>query len=131
MSSSASLRDLRALCVPASRIYSALVWVSLAGSTGEAVGQIGAPLDRYHIGMEVTGTADGSRIELDQPLRLPAGTRVLVDVSPLEGPRKGSPASILRLAGTLTDDEAATILKGAQECRRIDAALWRDNGNEA
>ncbi len=38
--------------------------------------------------------------------------------------RRGSPDSILRLAGTLTEDEAERILKAAEECRRIDPALW-------
>lgn len=74
--------------------------------------------------MDIMGTAQGRKILLDEPLPLPDGTRVRVDVSPVTSPRKGSPASVLRLAGTLSDDEAESILKTAQECRRIDPALW-------
>lgn len=76
--------------------------------------------------MGVIGTAQGSQIILDEPLPLPAGTRVRVDVSPVASPHKGSPAALMRLAGTLTNEEAEAILNAAQECRRIDPALWDD-----
>jgi hypothetical protein len=74
--------------------------------------------------MDIMGTAQGTQILLDEPLPFPAGTRVRVDVSLIGSPRRGSPASLLRLAGTLTNDEADALLKTAQECRRIDPALW-------
>lgn len=77
--------------------------------------------------MGIMGTAQGGKILLDEPLPLPDGTRVHVDVSPV-ALRKGSPASVLGLAGTLSDEEADTILKAVQECRRVDPALWNGRG---
>jgi hypothetical protein len=74
--------------------------------------------------MDITGTTHGNQINLDQPLSYPDGTRVRVDVTPINSPRRGSPASILDLAGTLSDAEADAILKGAQESRRVDPSLW-------
>lgn len=76
--------------------------------------------------MVYIGTVEGRRIELDEPLPFANGTRVRVEVSPQDEPRKGSPTALLRLAGTLTPEEADAILKGAQECRRIDKSLWTD-----
>ncbi len=76
--------------------------------------------------MVYNGTVEGNRIELDEPLPFANGTRVRVDVAPQDEPRKGSPAALLRLAGTLTSEEADAILEGAQECRRIDKSLWTD-----
>ena len=74
--------------------------------------------------MEITGTVQGIQIVLDGPIALPEGTRVHLDVSPLGEPQKGSPASLLRLSGTLSEQEADSILAAAQECRRIDPKLW-------
>lgn len=74
--------------------------------------------------MELMGTTQGGKIVLDQPVPLPDGTRVHLDVSPVGEPEAGSPAAVLRLAGTLTEAEAETILRGAQAGRRIDARLW-------
>ena len=76
--------------------------------------------------MGYKGTAFGSRIELDKPLPFADGTRVRVNVAAEEGSRKGSPAALLRLAGTLTCAEADAILEAAQGCRRIDESLWSD-----
>jgi len=70
------------------------------------------------------GTVQGNRIELDERLPLEEGTRVTVEVS-VEGKlRRGSPRSLLRLAGTLTPEEAEAILEATQVCRKIDASLW-------
>ena len=74
--------------------------------------------------MGYKGTVKGNVIELDEPLPFAEGTRVEVMVTPEPTPRKGSPQAILRLAGTLTPEEAEAILKAAQECRRIDWELW-------
>ena len=74
--------------------------------------------------MVYKGTVQGNRIELDTTLPFADGTRVSVDVAAEEQPRKGSPAALLRLAGTLTSGEADAILSAAQECRRIDESLW-------
>ncbi len=38
--------------------------------------------------------------------------------------QKGSPQAVLQLAGTLSDEEADTILQGAQASRRIDWEMW-------
>jgi len=74
--------------------------------------------------MTYKGTARGKRIELDDSVSLPDGTRVTVDIA-LEGlPRRGSPAAVLRLAGTLEPEEADSILHAAQGCRRVDDELW-------
>ena len=73
------------------------------------------------------GIVEGNRIELDEPLPFANGTRVRVEVALREEPRKGSPAALLRLVGTLTTEEATAILEGAQECRRVDKSLWPDN----
>jgi hypothetical protein len=78
--------------------------------------------------MGVMGTTQGSKILLDLPLGLPDGTRVEVDIAPVGTPRKGSPESLMRLVGTLSDAEAEQILNGAQECRRVDPTLWNRAG---
>jgi hypothetical protein len=78
--------------------------------------------------MGITGTTQDGKLILDQPVSLPDGTRVRVDISPIEGIRRGSPAALLSLAGTLTDEEAEAILKAVEESRRIDPGLW--NGEE-
>jgi len=74
--------------------------------------------------MERRGVIRGNVIELDEPLPFADGTRVEVSVIPEPKLRKGSPKSVLQLAGTLTHEEAEAILKAAQECRRIDWELW-------
>ncbi|MEN3002006.1 MAG: hypothetical protein ABDI19_09235 [Armatimonadota bacterium] len=77
--------------------------------------------------MKVTyrGTVRGYVIELDEPVELPEGTRVRVDIAPEETPRKNSPRAWLQLVGTLTEEEADTILRFVrEECRRIEPELW-------
>ena len=74
--------------------------------------------------MSFEGIVQGNRIELDEPLPYVNGTRVSVDVRVREGAGKGSPAALLRLAGSLTPEEAVAILNAAQESRRIDESLW-------
>jgi hypothetical protein len=74
---------------------------------------------------EYTGIVNGKRIDLDASVPLPEGTRVRVSVAPESAPRKGSPDAVLRLAGTLSDEEADAILAAAQRCRRVDEALWK------
>jgi hypothetical protein len=74
--------------------------------------------------MTYKGVARGKMIDLDEPVSLPDGTRVTVDITPEGLPRRGSPAAVLRLAGTLQPEEADSILHAAQECRRVDDELW-------
>ncbi len=78
--------------------------------------------------MGYKGTVKGKVIELDEPLPLPEGTRVEVEVREAPEPplRKGSPQLILKLlAGTLTPEEADAILKVVrEEIRRIDWEMW-------
>lgn len=75
--------------------------------------------------MTYTGVIHGNRIDLDAPPLLPPGTRVVVDVSPATAPRKGSPAGLLELAGTMTPEDADHMLAAAREVRRIDEAMWQ------
>ena len=77
--------------------------------------------------MAYSGTVHGKVIELDEPLPFEEGSRVEVIVTPEAVPRRGSPEAILKyVVGTLSEEEAETILKGAQECRRIDWEMWED-----
>ena len=69
--------------------------------------------------MGYEGTAYGKRIELDESLPFADGTRVKVNVAAEGQSRKGSPAALLPLAGTLTPEEADTILKAARQCRHV------------
>ena len=75
--------------------------------------------------MNCKGTVRRDGILLDEPLPFAEGTRVEVAVTAEQEPRRGSPQALLSLGGWLTEDEAGTILRGAQECRRIDWPLWR------
>ena len=75
--------------------------------------------------MSYKGTVKRDGILLDEPLPFAEGTRVEVAVTPEQEPRRGSPQALLKLGGLLTEGEAETILRGAQECRRIDWPLWR------
>jgi hypothetical protein len=70
------------------------------------------------------GTVRNGVVVLDDGPDLPDGTIVRVDVLPTNGVRRGSPAALLRLTGTLSDAEADTILQTAQQCRRVDRTLW-------
>ena len=74
--------------------------------------------------MTYTGTIRNGVVVLDNGAKLAEGTPVRVDVSPISNPPKGSPASLMRLAGTLNDDEARAILQAAKDCRQVDPALW-------
>ena len=74
--------------------------------------------------MVYQGRIQNGVLVLDDGPDLPDGTIVQVDIRPTNGLRRGSPAALLRLAGTLTDAEADSILDTAQECRRIDRTLW-------
>ena len=77
---------------------------------------------------EFGGTANGKRIDLDEALPIDSGTRVRVSVipEPAVASQRSSPASILQLAGTLSEAEAEEILRAAEECRRIDPSLWSE-----
>jgi len=75
--------------------------------------------------MTYRGTVRGSIIELDEPVKLPDGTRVQVQIAPEESPRRNSPRAWLQLVGTLTDEEADDMLRFVQEeCRRIEPEPW-------
>lgn len=74
--------------------------------------------------MTYTGKVQNGVVVLDQGADLAEGTIVRVEVASGASVRKGSPAAILQLAGTLTDSEADSILAAAQQCRRIDPTLW-------
>jgi hypothetical protein len=74
--------------------------------------------------LEVEGTAHGNRIDLDEPLGLTDGTRVRVQVAPTDSPRCGTPDAILRLADTLSPEEADAMLEASRSARTIDPALW-------
>jgi len=74
--------------------------------------------------MTYKGVARGQTIDLDEPVSLPEGTRVTVQISPEAVPPKGSPLAVLTLAGTLALEEADRILAAASGCRRVDEALW-------
>ncbi len=77
--------------------------------------------------MGYKGTVKGNVIELDETLPLAEGTRVEVMVTPEEKPRKNSPQAWLQLAGTLSEEEAAAILKVVHEqVRRIDWEMWQE-----
>jgi len=79
--------------------------------------------------MAFKGTVRGAVIELDEPLALPEGTRVHLEIVGIGDPPlpKGSPQLVLQLlAGTLTEEEAEAIRKFVyEEIRRIDPELWQ------
>lgn len=72
------------------------------------------------------GRLHGRRIELDETPAIPEGSRVRVNLLLEAGSLRSSPEAVLRLAGTLSDAEAETILRGSQECRQVDASLWSE-----
>ncbi len=67
--------------------------------------------------MTYRGIVRGNTIELENKLGLAEGTRVTVDLFPDSKPHRSSPQAVLRLAGTLSEAEAETILQGAQFVR--------------
>jgi hypothetical protein len=77
---------------------------------------------------EYGGTANGKHIDLDEALPFETGTRVRIQVSAdvTNGPPPGSPESVLSLVGTLSDQEADSIMQVSQELRRVDPELWSD-----
>jgi hypothetical protein len=79
--------------------------------------------------MAFKGTVRGAVIELDEPLALPEGTRVHLEIVGIGDPPlpKGSPQLVLQLlAGTLTPEEAEAIRRFVyEEIRRIDPELWQ------
>jgi hypothetical protein len=74
--------------------------------------------------MGYTGVLEGNQIKLDQKPSIPDGTRVHVEIREEVSPRRGSPAAVLRLVGSLSASEADTLMAASLECRRIDADLW-------
>jgi hypothetical protein len=70
------------------------------------------------------GTVRGAVIELDEPLALPEGTRVHLEIVGIGDPPlpKGSPQLVLQLlAGTLTEEEAEAI---RQVCLKCAVSTW-------
>ena len=74
--------------------------------------------------MSYRGTVIEGRLELDEPIALTSGTRVEIGVAPEATLRKGSPKAALRMAGTLSEEDANALLQSAQECRQIDRGMW-------
>ncbi len=75
--------------------------------------------------MNYRGVIRGKSIELDEKPPLADGSPVEVTLVPAKKPRKGSPLSVLQMAGTLSQEEADAILQAAKECRKIDPELWQ------
>jgi len=67
--------------------------------------------------MTFRGIVKGHLIELDERPPFPEGTRVEVTLTRQTVPRRSSPEAVLRLVGTLTDEEVQLIRKGAAEIR--------------
>lgn len=78
--------------------------------------------------MSCTGTVKGDIIKLDEPAPFPDGSRVEVTLALEPDVPGASLEEVLRLAGTLTHEEAELIRKGAAEARKIDPSLWEDKG---
>jgi hypothetical protein len=74
--------------------------------------------------MSDSGTVIDGRLQLDEPVALASGTRVEVSLAPEAIPQKSSPEALLRMAGSLSDEDAEALLLAAQECRQIDWRLW-------
>ena len=77
--------------------------------------------------MDLEGTVHGNRIELDETIALPEGTRVKVQVieSVSKEPKPGTVAALRQVLGILSEEDADELLKGAMESRRIDPELWK------
>ena len=75
--------------------------------------------------MNYRGVIRGKSIELEEKPPLAEGTPVEVTLVPAKKPRRGSPRSVLQLAGTLSQEEADAILQAAEECRKVDPELWQ------
>ena len=74
--------------------------------------------------MSYSGTVRDGRLQLDEPVTLASGTRVEVSVAPEAIPGKSSPEALLRMAGSLSEEDADALLLAAQECRQIDWRMW-------
>ena len=74
--------------------------------------------------MDYVGTVHGNRIDLDEQVPFQDGTRVRINVRPENGLHMGSPAALLKLAGTLSDQEADCLLQAIEASRKIDKSLW-------
>jgi hypothetical protein len=74
--------------------------------------------------MSYSGTVIDGRLQLDKPVALASGTRVEVSVAPEAIPEKSSPQALLRMAGSLSEEDAEALLLAAQECRQIDWSMW-------
>jgi hypothetical protein len=75
--------------------------------------------------MTYKGVVHGDRIDLDDGVSLPEGTRVTVQIAPDGATMRGTPEALLALVGTLTTEEGERIAEGARRCRQIDPALWK------
>ncbi len=79
--------------------------------------------------IETVESPDHSIMELQDPgadIRQDIDAQEYVDE--LSEEQKSSPQAILKLAGTLSAEEAEAILQAAQECRRIDWEMWEQVG---
>jgi hypothetical protein len=75
--------------------------------------------------MSYGGTVIDGRVQLDKPVTLASGTRVCVSIAPEAKLAKGmSPQALLRMAGSLSDEDADALLRAAKECRQIDWSMW-------
>jgi hypothetical protein len=79
--------------------------------------------------MSYSGTVIDGRLQLDEPVPLASGTRVEVSVVPEAIPKKSSPEALLRMAGSLSEEDADALLLAAQECRQIDWHMWSTDPN--
>ena len=84
--------------------------------------------------MCLMGVIRDGKVVLDQPAALPNGTRVEVALSPIRDvdgvPRPGSPEAVLRLVGTLTDQEADAIMRVVEEQRTPTSRIWEPGSDE-
>ena len=74
--------------------------------------------------MTYTGTIKGNVIVFDHRLPFDDGLQVVVNIVTLSQPKSSPQAWLTFLAGTLNDEEADLVLRGAQECRTIDRTIW-------
>jgi hypothetical protein len=74
--------------------------------------------------MSYSGTVIDGRLQLDKPVALASGTRVEVSLAPEAIQEKSSPQALLRMAGSLSEEDADALLLATQECRKIDWSMW-------
>ena len=75
--------------------------------------------------MQYTGIVRGKIIEFNKVLPFKKGDWVKVKITPEEEPLKGTPDALLKLVGTLTEEEASIFLQTEKECRKIDWEMWQ------